>query len=214
MADAVRPRPRRHAERQEPVRARPDPRLGRRGAAWFVATALPGDPELDRRIARHRRERPADWPTIDVGPISPARSTASPTPTRAGPRRGPHALAERARRRRTGRPRPAPGRPASRPRSTPSRAIAARSSSSATRSGSGWSRSHPVSRAFRDLAGLVHQRFAAAADEVHLVVAGLPLTLEAATAADASHGLDAGARRDRAARRAPRWRPRAPTSTA
>ena len=36
----------------------------------------------------------------------------------------------------------------------------------------------PVGRAFRDLAGLVHQRFAAAADEVHVVIAGLPMTLK------------------------------------
>ena len=36
----------------------------------------------------------------------------------------------------------------------------------------------PGARAFRDLQGLVHQRLAAAADEVHLMVAGLPLTLK------------------------------------
>jgi hypothetical protein len=34
----------------------------------------------------------------------------------------------------------------------------------------------PIGRAFRDLLGIVHQRFAAAADEVHFMVAGLPLT--------------------------------------
>jgi adenosylcobinamide kinase/adenosylcobinamide-phosphate guanylyltransferase len=36
----------------------------------------------------------------------------------------------------------------------------------------------PVARAFRDLQGLSHQRLAADADEVHLLVAGLPLTLK------------------------------------
>ena len=35
-----------------------------------------------------------------------------------------------------------------------------------------------ASRAFRDLQGIVHQRLAAAADEVTLTVAGLPLTLK------------------------------------
>ena len=35
----------------------------------------------------------------------------------------------------------------------------------------------PLARGFRDLLGLVHQRFVAAADEVHFMVAGLPLTL-------------------------------------
>jgi adenosylcobinamide kinase / adenosylcobinamide-phosphate guanylyltransferase len=33
----------------------------------YVATALPGDPELDERIALHRRDRPADWATIEPG---------------------------------------------------------------------------------------------------------------------------------------------------
>jgi adenosyl cobinamide kinase/adenosyl cobinamide phosphate guanylyltransferase len=34
----------------------------------FVATARPGDPELDERIAAHRRQRPAAWRTVDAGP--------------------------------------------------------------------------------------------------------------------------------------------------
>ena len=62
------------------------------GRAWFIATALPGDPELDRRIARHRRDRPAGWPTFDAGTDLAAaiRETDS---RRAGPRRGPRAVA-------------------------------------------------------------------------------------------------------------------------
>ncbi len=32
---------------------------GEGGRAWFLATAWPGDPELDDRIARHRAARPA-----------------------------------------------------------------------------------------------------------------------------------------------------------
>ena len=50
-------------------------RLGRDRAAalaggrsvTFVATALPGDPELDERIALHRRDRPPGWTTIEAG---------------------------------------------------------------------------------------------------------------------------------------------------
>src|SRR5207342_3656471 len=38
------------------------------GRVWFLATAWPGDPELDDRIARHQAARPATWPTIEVGP--------------------------------------------------------------------------------------------------------------------------------------------------
>ena len=32
----------------------------------FVATARPGDVELDARIAAHRRDRPPEWTTIDA----------------------------------------------------------------------------------------------------------------------------------------------------
>ena len=39
---------------------------------------------------------------------------------------------------------------------------------------------HAGARAYRDLVGIAHQRFAAQADEVHLLVAGLPLTLKGA----------------------------------
>ena len=42
-------------------------RLAGDGRAWFLATAWPGDPEMDDRIARHQRERPDDWRTIEVG---------------------------------------------------------------------------------------------------------------------------------------------------
>jgi adenosyl cobinamide kinase/adenosyl cobinamide phosphate guanylyltransferase len=36
------------------------------GAVVYVATALPGDPELDERIALHRRDRPAAWLTVNA----------------------------------------------------------------------------------------------------------------------------------------------------
>ena len=37
------------------------------GPVSYLATAIPGDPELDARIHRHRLERPADWETIEAG---------------------------------------------------------------------------------------------------------------------------------------------------
>jgi adenosylcobinamide kinase/adenosylcobinamide-phosphate guanylyltransferase len=33
----------------------------------FIGTALPGDAELDERIALHRRDRPASWTTVEPG---------------------------------------------------------------------------------------------------------------------------------------------------
>jgi adenosylcobinamide kinase/adenosylcobinamide-phosphate guanylyltransferase len=32
----------------------------------FIATARPGDPELDARIAAHRADRPSEWQTIEA----------------------------------------------------------------------------------------------------------------------------------------------------
>jgi adenosylcobinamide kinase / adenosylcobinamide-phosphate guanylyltransferase len=37
------------------------------GPVTYVATAAAGDPELDQRIALHRRDRPAQWTTIEPG---------------------------------------------------------------------------------------------------------------------------------------------------
>ena len=51
------------------------------------------------------------------------------------------------------------------------------SSWSPTRSASAWCPSTGPGRLFRDLLGTVNQRFAAACDEVHLVVAGRVLKL-------------------------------------
>ena len=147
------------------------------GRATVLATALRGDPEMEQRIARHQRARPAAWPTIEVGmdlaaalgrvnvdePILVEGLTLwlsalvgddleDPDPILDGPV-GAALDAIRARRG---------------PVVVVSDEI-----------GLGMVPMHAGSRTFRDLAGLVHQRFAAQADEVKLVVAGLPLTLKA-----------------------------------
>jgi adenosylcobinamide kinase/adenosylcobinamide-phosphate guanylyltransferase len=151
-------------------------RLAGTGTATFLATALRGDPEMERRIARHRRDRPAEWPTIDVGndlaaairaahPTDPilvegltlwlsalvGDDLADPDPVLDGPVT--EALA----------------------------AIDAHVGPVVVVSdeiGLGMVPMHAGARTFRDLVGLVHQRFAARADEVILVVAGLPLALK------------------------------------
>lgn len=141
----------------------------------YLATAGAGDPELDDRIARHRRERPADWLTIDVGiDLAGAVLAADGRPILLdgltlwlsalagdgideidalldGPvADGLAALAHH-----------------------PGPAIVV-----SDEIGLGMVPMDPLARAFRDLQGIVHQRIAAAADEVHLTVAGLPLTLK------------------------------------
>lgn len=151
-------------------------RLAGDGRAWFLATAIPGDPELDLRIEGHRRERPADWPTIEVGTdLAAAIEQTEPREPLLvegltlwlsalvgdgpfdldGVLDGPvaDALAAIARR---------PG-----PVVVVSDEL-----------GLGMVPMDAGARAFRDLAGLVHQRVAAAAGEVLFVAAGLPLTLK------------------------------------
>lgn len=146
------------------------------GRAWVLATAIPGDPELDRRIERHRRDRPASWPTVDVGtdlaaalgrtePSEPVlvegltlwlSALAGDDPVDPDPiLDGPLAAALEAVRVRPG------------PVVIVSDEL-----------GIGLAPMHAGARSFRDLVGLAHQRVAAVADEVELVVAGLPLRLK------------------------------------
>jgi adenosylcobinamide kinase/adenosylcobinamide-phosphate guanylyltransferase len=146
------------------------------GRAWFLATAWPGDSELDDRIARHRRERPASWPTVDVGAdLAAAIDSTEPSepvlvdgltlwlstilgdePADIDPLLdGPVAAALDA----------IDGRPG--PVVVVSDEV-----------GGGIVPMHAGARAFRDLAGIVHQRFAGRADEAHLLVAGIPLALK------------------------------------
>ena len=146
------------------------------GRAWFLATASRGDPELERRIERHRLARPPSWPTVDVGVdlASAVDATASAEPvlvegltlwlsTLVGDEAsnpdpildGPLAAALAAIDRHEG------------PVVVVSDEI-----------GLGLVPMHEGARAFRDLVGLVHQRVAERADDVRFVVAGLPLSLK------------------------------------
>lgn len=148
------------------------------GRAWFLATARPGDPELDDRIARHRRERPTHWPTIEVGTDLVAALAATdpaepvlidgltlwlsallgddPEPARID------ALLDG-------------------PVAAGLAAVAARPGPVIVVSddvGGGIVPMHALARAYRDLVGIVHQRIAAEADQAVLLVAGLPVWLK------------------------------------
>lgn len=151
-------------------------RLAGDGRAWFLGTAWHGDPELDDRIRRHRSERPADWPTIDVSlDLAAAIDSTTPgepvlldgftlwlsallgdeVPDIDGLLDGPVAGALGA--------------------------IDARPGAVVVVSdevGLGIVPMHPNARAYRDLVGIAHQRLAALADEAYLFVAGQPITLK------------------------------------
>src|SRR4051794_25199530 len=146
------------------------------GRAWFLATAWPGDPELDDRIARHRAARPATWPTIDVGDdlaTALARTDGDEVALIDGftlwlstvlgdDEADIDAILDG-------------------PVAAGLAAIVSRAGPVVVVSdevGSGIVPMHPGARAYRDLVGIAHQRLAAQADEVHLLVAGLPLTLK------------------------------------
>lgn len=151
--------------------------LGAGAPVAYLATAMPGDPELDERIARHRTERPDGWPTIEVGLdlpgalrrvpagmpilldgltlwIAACMGDTEPVDIDAlldGPV---HAAVDAL----LGRP-------------TPVIVVS-------DEVGGGLVPMHAGARAFRDLVGFTHQRLAAAADEVHLLTAGIPLALK------------------------------------
>ena len=139
----------------------------------FVATAWPGDPELDARIAAHRRDRPPAWRTVDagtdlaatVGATSPDHVLlldsltlwASGVVSSGGdPRAGWDAAAAVVAR-----------------RAPPTIVVS-------DEIGLGEVPMSAVSRDFRDDLGFLHQQIAANATTVVLCVAGLPITLKGA----------------------------------
>ena len=142
----------------------------------FLATARPGDPELERRIESHRRARPASWPTIEVG-VDLADTIREAPDDRTilldgltlwlsfafeasqsdidAFIAGPVAEALQAIDRHAG-------------------AVVVVSDEI----GLGMVPMDSAAREFRDLIGLVHQRFAAEAHEGYLMAAGLSVTLK------------------------------------
>ncbi len=153
-------------------------RLAGEGRAWFLGTAWAGDPELDDRIARHQRERPTTWPTVEVGAdLVAALAHTEPSepvlidgltlwlstllgdgvpdidPILDGP--------------------VAAGLAAIDARPGPVVVVS-------DEVGLGIVPMHAGARAYRDLVGITHQRIAAMADEAYLLVAGLPVTLKRA----------------------------------
>jgi adenosylcobinamide kinase / adenosylcobinamide-phosphate guanylyltransferase len=140
-------------------------------AVTFIATARPGDPELDARIAAHRAARPAVWTTLEIGDdlaaaitladaghvllvdsltlwassVVEAEGTLMPRWTQAA-----SSLAERA------------------------RDVVLVSEEV----GMGVIPMSPLGRAFVDELGWLNQQVATLSDEVYLMSAGLPLRLK------------------------------------
>lgn len=150
----------------------------------YIATASPGDDaEMLDRIGRHRADRPASWLTVEE-PLDLAKAVEQAVPETdlvlvdcltvwLGNLFGEHRSS-------------APGVLDHQVRLQLQRIAAAAHSCSiilvSNEVGSGTVPGHPVARAFRDSHGLLNQSLAEAANEVILVVAGLPLYLKTAAA--------------------------------
>jgi adenosylcobinamide kinase/adenosylcobinamide-phosphate guanylyltransferase len=146
------------------------------GPVAYLATAVPGDPELDERIALHRRDRPAGWTTIEVGSDlagAIASVDAGATILLDGLTLWVSLV--------VGDVRPDVMALADGPIEAVRAAIAAHAGPVVVVSdeiGSGLVPLDPLSRAFVDLLGIAHQRLVADADEAWLMVAGRALRLE------------------------------------
>jgi adenosylcobinamide kinase/adenosylcobinamide-phosphate guanylyltransferase len=155
------------------------------GRVTYLGTALPGDPELDDRVAAHRRARPAAWETVDVG-LDLAGAVRSVPDDRVvlldGLTLWLSALtADGSREPGSREPEPLdPGRLLAGPIGDALAALADRPGPAVVVSDEISLGVVPLgaeTRRFVDLLGLVHQRVAAMADEAYLMVAGLPMPL-------------------------------------
>ena len=145
-----------------------------RKPVYFLATAEPADRELRRRIALHRRQRPASWRTIEESRRIPQRLAAVPrgatvivdcltlwigrlTSDRVTANAILHRTEQLCR---------------------TVRARRLRLIAVSNEVGSGVVPPTQLGRSFQDVLGQVNQRVAAAAQRVELMVAGLPLRLK------------------------------------
>jgi adenosylcobinamide kinase / adenosylcobinamide-phosphate guanylyltransferase len=146
------------------------------GPVAYVATALPGDAELDRRIALHRADRPAGWTTIEPGPelVDAIRGIAPGTTilldgltlwlSQLLDEHAPDAMAV-----------------ADGPLDDLRAALGAHEGPAVVVSdeiGLGAMPMQPLARAFGDLLGIAHQRLVDDADEAWFLVAGRPIRLD------------------------------------
>jgi adenosylcobinamide kinase/adenosylcobinamide-phosphate guanylyltransferase len=160
----------RHAQGAAEIRAR------ERGVRpTLMATATAGDEEMAGRIARHRAERGARWRTVEA-PLALAEALAGLGPDDvavidcltlwlSNSMAEDHGHAERL-------------------EALVPALIACPARLWLVSNEVGWGivPDNALARRFRDEAGWLHQKIAEAADEVLLIVAGLPLTLKAASA--------------------------------
>jgi len=158
------------------------------GKVLYVATADPGDEEMQVRIDNHRADRPAEWHTVEAG-----HNVGNAIRQQQGRYASvivdcvtllvsnllvdqPNPYAEEVQERVE--------------REIGELVVAAREMSShsdtivvSNEVGTGLAPVTPLGRAFRDLLGQANQRLAAAADRVVLMVAGIPVVLKGGEAA-------------------------------
>jgi adenosylcobinamide kinase/adenosylcobinamide-phosphate guanylyltransferase len=153
----------------------------------YLATAEPGDAEMRARIQEHRRSRPADWRTVDAPrEVGPALVTLSPAPGTVllddlGLLVTNHLLAL------AGDDDPTSATAIALDAELAAEIDALRAAQAAggwdlivvtNEVGLGLVPDTPLGRVFRDAIGRANQALAAAADEVYLLVVGLPLRMK------------------------------------